>query len=161
MLAGLGRVIYWFCCGAAVLLAIVPAIFNRLPLLTKAPPPLSEVDKAEAKINAKEPTRILYDVKFPQGPTYKIEYLPAKPSSGRLEAMEELERRGALPSDLQGPLDEARKQLVLSDLRAEIEKVHARARASIWSEFSVIVPLCLMGTLALFLFGRDPVPVKY
>lgn len=71
----------------------------------------------------------------------------------QLAWLEEARRRGLLTAEQKPELDKARQQTALNKIQTMIESEHAR-RSSEWSAFSQMVPLALVGALAVFLFGR-------
>jgi hypothetical protein len=161
MVARLGRVIYWLCCGVALLLAIGPIVAHGLPLLEKAPPPLNDIQKATFVATEQFSARGLVIAKLPGGQEYELtdpahEILKQERlgtlSPEQRPYVEEARRRGLLPPESTKKLDTP-SQWMPSELREKVEADHAR-RASMWSAFSDIVPLCLVGALALFIFGR-------
>lgn len=173
MLARLGRVIYWFCCGVAALLAIAPIVVHGLPLLEKSPPPLADLEKASIKVVSQDAKKIEYRVELTGNRNFEVNYdfdgpwvehqraevekhggmfddlIPEK----RLPLLEEARRRGLLTTEQKAELDKARQITALNKIRTLIENDHAR-RASLWSVFSQIVPLSLIGALMIFLLGR-------
>lgn len=183
MLARLGRVIYWFCCGIAALLAVIPVLYHGLPLMTEVEPSETEIKEAGFVVTDPNAAKGIFTARLASGVEYEFD-LPEPILPDNYSNLDRIKRnvramfeKGKSEAEIdsyilsegvsiqqlhdhtftvvgKARIDKQSTQAMLAALRDKLITQNRARRSSQIEVFTHIVPLSLFAAIAIFLFGR-------